>query len=61
MAKREKRLEKGIESLEKQKEIHQEKRKSAEEAGDEELVRYYDKELDKFEKEQVKKKEKLNR
>lgn len=61
MVKREKRLEKGIESLEKQREIHQEKRKNAEEAGEEELVRYYDKEIDKFEKEQAKKKEKLDR
>ncbi|MEK6850487.1 MAG: hypothetical protein AABX85_02850 [Nanoarchaeota archaeon] len=61
MVKREKRLEKGIESLEKQKEIHQQKRKNAEEAGEEELVRYYDKEIDKFEKEKAKKKDKLDR
>jgi len=61
MVKREKRLEKGIDSLEKQKEIHEEKRKNAKEAGEEELVRYYDKEIDKFEKEQAKKKEKLDR
>lgn len=61
MVKREKRLEKGIESLEEQKKIHQEKRKNAEEAGEEELVRYYDKEIEKFENEKIKKKEKLDR
>jgi hypothetical protein len=61
MAKREKRLEKGIESLEEQKKIHQEKREIAEELGEEELVRYYDKEIKKFEKEKIKKKEKLDR
>lgn len=59
MAKRRKRLERGIESLEAQKKIHREKKKIAEEAGDEELVRYYDKEIDKFENEMRKKKEKL--
>jgi len=61
MAKREKRLEKGIGSLEEQKKIHIEKRKNAQESGEEELVRYYDKEIDKFEKEKIKKKEKLDR
>ena len=61
MAKREKRLEKGIESLEEQKKIHEEKRKQAEKLGEEELVRYYDKEIEKFEKEQAKKKDKLDR
>jgi hypothetical protein len=61
MTKREKRLEKGIESLEEQKKIHEEKRKSAEEIGNKELVRYYDKEIDKFEKEKAKKKNKLDR
>ena len=47
MTKREKRLEKGIESLEEQKKIHEEKRKRAEEIGEEELVRYYSKEIKK--------------
>ena len=61
MVKREKRLEKGIVSLEEQKEIHEERRRQAEEIGDEELVRYYDKEIKKFEREQAKKKEKLER
>lgn len=48
--KREKRLQKGIESLEKQKEIHEEKKKIAEELGQEELARYYTKEIIAFEK-----------
>lgn len=61
MVKREKRLKKGIESLEEQKKIHQEKRKLAEEIGDEDLVRYYDKEIGKFEREQKKKKEILDK
>ncbi|MEK6880943.1 MAG: hypothetical protein AABY22_15090 [Nanoarchaeota archaeon] len=61
MVKREKRLEKGIESLEEQKKIHMEKRKIAEELGEEELVRYYDKEIEKFEREKAKKKSKLDR
>ena len=61
MAKRKKRLEKGIESLEQQKMIHKEKRKQAEELGDEELVRYYDKEIEKFEKEKAKKEERMGK
>jgi len=59
MVKREKRLKRGIESLEEQKKIHEEKRKIAEELGEEELVRYYDKEIEKFEKERLKKEVKL--
>jgi len=59
MVKREKRLKKGIESLKKQKKIHEDKRKIAEELGEEELVRYYDKEIEKFEKERLKKEVKL--
>jgi len=61
VVKREKRLEKGIESLELQKGVHKEKRKQAEELGEEELVRYYDKEIEKFEREKAKKKDKLDR
>lgn len=61
MVKREKRLKRGIESLEVQKKIHLLKRKQAEESGEEELVRYYDKEIKKFELEKVKKKDKLNK
>jgi hypothetical protein len=61
MVKREKRLEKGIESLDIQRNVHLEKRKEAEELGEEELVGYYDKEILKFEREKQKKKEKLGR
>jgi len=61
MVKREKRLQRGIESLEEQKRIHEEKRKKARELGEEELVRYYDKEIKKFEKEKEKKQDILDR
>ena len=61
MTKRGKRLEKGIESLKEQKEIHLEKRRLAEELGNEELTNYYDKEISKFEREMIKKKDKLDR
>ncbi|MEK6793041.1 MAG: hypothetical protein AABX96_05350 [Nanoarchaeota archaeon] len=61
MVKREKRLEKGIKSLEEQKKIHVGKRKKAKELGEEELVRYYDKEIEKFEKEKEKKQDSLDR
>ena len=43
--KREKRLEKAIDSLEEQKRLHEGKKKVAEELGQEDLVRYYDKEI----------------
>lgn len=45
MAKREKRLQKSIESLEKQIEIHEEKKKIAEEQKNEDLTKYYKKEI----------------
>jgi len=45
MAKREKRLKKGILSLEGQRKLHEDKRRRAEELGQEELVRYYTKEI----------------
>ena len=61
MVKREKKLQKGIESLEQQRNIHLEKRRKAEELGEEELVSYYDKEIEKFEREKAKKKEKIYR
>jgi hypothetical protein len=61
MTRREKRLQKGIESLEEQKEIHEEKRALAKELGNEELVNYYDKEIEKFERESKKKKGQLER
>lgn len=49
MPNRKKRLKKGIESLEKQIEIHKEKKKIAEETGNEELTDYYDKEIESLE------------
>lgn len=61
MKKREKRLEKGIESLEEQKKIHENKRALAEALGNEELVNYYDKEIEKFERERKKKRDQLER
>jgi hypothetical protein len=45
MVKREKRLKKGISSLEKQIKLHETKRKYAEKLGQEELVGYYTKEM----------------
>lgn len=50
MVNRKKRLEKGIESIKEQIEIHKEKKKKAEEAGLLELVEYYDKEIGSKEK-----------
>ena len=49
MVKRKKRLQRGIESLEKQIEIHKEKKKIAEENGNEELTDYYNKEIESLE------------
>lgn len=43
--KRKKRLKKGIESFEEQIKIHEQKKKQAEEAGLQELVSYYEKEI----------------
>lgn len=45
MTNRKKRLEKGIESLQEQIDIHEEKKKVAEESGNLELVDYYTKEI----------------
>ena len=59
--KRSKRLIKGIESLERQKEIHLEKLKKAESEGDEYLIRYYEKELEGIKSEKKKKKDLLDR
>ena len=46
MANRKKRLQKGIESLEKQIKLHEEKLKKAEEDDNIELAGYYKKEID---------------
>lgn len=61
MVKRKKRLKKGIESLEKQKKIHLEKKKIAEELGQKELVEYYEKEIKSIEKRGYDKKKKLGK
>src|SRR3989344_1728087 len=55
------RLKKGIESLKKQIEIHREKLKNAMKDGNEELTRYYEKDLERLEKEEKKKDEQFNR
>lgn len=59
--KRKKRLLKGIESIKKQEEIHQEKLNLAKEQEDEELIRYYEHELDNFEKVKKKKQAQLEK
>ena len=59
--KRKKRLEKGIESLKEQIEIHEEKKKKAEEADMGELVGYYEKEIHSKEKALKEKKELLDK
>jgi hypothetical protein len=61
MAKREKRLKKSILSLEKQRRLHEIKRKHAEKFGQEELVRYYDKEIESLEKRKKDRENKLKR
>ncbi len=50
MTDRKKRLKKGINSMMEQIELHQEKKKLAEEKNNEELVRYYEKEIQAKEK-----------
>ncbi len=62
MVNRKKRLQKGIESLDEQIKLHEEKRKKAEEDGNLELADYYRKEIEskkkcKEEKERMLKKE----
>ncbi|MBS3088207.1 hypothetical protein J4402_00335 [Candidatus Pacearchaeota archaeon] len=59
--KREKRLEKAIDSLEEQKRLHEGKKKVAEELGQEDLVRYYDKEIKSLEERRKDREEKLKR
>ncbi len=59
--KRKKRLEKGIKSLKEQIEIHEEKKRQAEEADILELVGYYEKEILSKEKDMKKKKELLDK
>lgn len=59
--KRKKRLIKGIDSLQEQIDAHLVRFREAEKAGDEELARYLDKDLIRLEKDQKKKKEKLEK
>jgi len=53
---RKKRLKKGIESIEKQIELHKDKLKNAVDKGNEELARYYEKDIERLDKEKDKKK-----
>ena len=46
MTNRKKRLEKGINSIDEQIVLHEEKKKKALELGQEELARYYEREID---------------
>ena len=59
--KRKKRLEKGIESLQRQVEIHKKKLREALEEGNAELAKYYEKDLSRLESEEKKKREKLEK
>lgn len=59
--KRKKRLKKGIESIKKQIEIHENKLEEAKERGDEELVGYYEGEIENLKKRKEDRKEKLHR
>lgn len=61
MAKREKRLRKGIASLEKQVKLHEIKRKIARQLGQEELVGYYTKEIKSLEERKKDREGKLSR
>jgi hypothetical protein len=61
MTKREKRLEKGIESIEKQIQIHKEKLAKAKEDKDEYLENYYLKEIEALVRTKDLKKSKLER
>ena len=61
MTKREKRLKKGISSLDKQIELHEKKKKLAAEIGEEDLVGYYTKEIDALKKRKENRKSKLGK
>jgi hypothetical protein len=58
---RKKRLEKGIESIEEQIKRHEAKLKEAEEAGEEELVEYYNKDIIRLKRQKEQKKEKFEK
>ena len=59
--KRKKRLEKGIESLKEQVKIHKEKLKKAIAESDEDLARYYEKDVARLENEEKKKEDQLEK
>lgn len=61
MTNRKKRLERGIESIDEQIEIHEEKKEQAHEEGKVELENYYEKEIGRFQKVKKKKEELLDR
>jgi hypothetical protein len=56
---RKKRLEKGIKSIIEQIKVHEGKLKEADEAGQEELVDYYHKDISRLEKQKEQKEDKL--
>lgn len=59
--KRKKRLKKGIESINEQIEIHEEKKKKAEEEGKRELAEYYVKEIKELEQTKERKEKQLKK
>jgi len=61
MKNRKKRLKKSVESLKEQIEIHKIKKQQAEELDNENLVRYYDKEIDNLKKAKEQKEEMLEK
>ena len=61
MTKRRKRLEKGIESLERQIRLHLNKRDAAFEEGKKELAGYFEKEISALEERRLDRKRKLER
>ncbi len=61
MVKRKKRLLKGIKSIEEQIIFHQEKKKIAEKLRQEELARYYGKEIESLERRRDDRQEKANK
>jgi len=61
MVNRRKRLQKGIESIEEQIEIHEQKKTEAEKEGNYERVEYYDKEIESFRKNKEKKEGQLEK
>ncbi|MEN9626399.1 MAG: hypothetical protein RL557_727 [archaeon] len=59
--KRKKRLEKGIKSLQEQIKIHKEKLEDAKGKGNEDLTRYYEKDIQRLENEEKKKHEQFEK